>query len=693
MGETPMKNLRIAIVALLFVASSCFAALAQTPAVSNAEAPARVPGLDLNSIDKTADPCVDFFQYACGNFSKLHPIPPDHASFANFDILMDANETILRGLLEKAAAGGANPTANEQKIGDYYASCMDTDSINREGLKPLQPELDRIAAIKSKDQLTPLLAHYQLTNVPAFMGLGEFQDFKDASRQIAILDQAGLGLPERDYYLRTGDADKKIREQYVQHVTNMFKLLGEPDAKATTDAQKILQLETDLAKASLDVTSRRDPSNIYHIVSVADLQKLAPSLDWKTLLADSGTPPVTELNVTYPDFFKDMNALIESTDLDTIKTYLVWQLVNATPGTVLPEAIDQERFNFFGTTLFGQPKQQPRWKRCTRATDGALGEALGQVYVAQEFPPASKAATLQMVHEIEAAMDADLDTLQWMSPETRVKAKQKLHAVANKIGYPDKWRDYSSLNVVHGDALGNAMRAAEFENHRQFNKIGQPVDRGEFGMSPPTVDAYYNPSMNDINFPAGILQSPFFDPNSPEAANYGHIGAIVGHELTHGFDDQGRKFDGKGNLAEWWTAEDAKQFNQKTDCEVTEYSQFSVPGDVKLNGKLTLGENTADNGGLRLAYIAFLADAKQKSIDLSKSQDGFTPQQQFFLGYAQNWCGEMRPETERVLAQTDPHSPLKIRTLGVVRNMPEFGQAFGCKAGQPMEPENACRVW
>ena len=454
MGETPMKNLRIAIVALLFVASSCFAALAQTPAVSNAEAPARVPGLDLNSIDKTADPCVDFFQYACGNFSKLHPIPPDHASFANFDILMDANETILRGLLEKAAAGGANPTANEQKIGDYYASCMDTDSINREGLKPLQPELDRIAAIKSKDQLTPLLAHYQLTNVPAFMGLGEFQDFKDASRQIAILDQAGLGLPERDYYLCTGGADKKIREQYVQHVTNMFKLLGEPDAKATTDAQKILQLETDLAKASLDVTSRRDPSNIYHIVSVADLQKLAPSLDWKTLLADSGTPPVTELNVTYPDFFKGMNALIESTDLDTIKTYLVWQLVNATPGTVLPEAIDQERFNFFGTTLFGQPKQQPRWKRCTRATDGALGEALGQVYVAQEFPPASKAATLQMVHEIEAAMDADLDTLQWMSPETRVKAKQKLHAVANKIGYPDKWRDYSSLNVVHGDALG-----------------------------------------------------------------------------------------------------------------------------------------------------------------------------------------------------------------------------------------------
>ena len=689
-----MKNPRIPIaVALLLVASSCFAMFAQTTSGPNAETPAPPPGLDLTSIDKTADPCVDFYQYACGNFSKLHPIPPDHASYGNFDMLFDATESILRSLLQKAAAGGADRTANEQKIGDFYASCMDTDAINREGLKPLQPELDRIAALKTKDELTPLLAHFQLTNVNAFMGLGEFQDFKDATKQIALIDQAGLGLPERDYYLRTGDADKKLRDQYVQHVAKTFELIGEPDAKATSDAQKVMQLETELAKVSLDVTSRRDPSNIYHMMSVADLEKLAPSIEWKTLLADTGTPPVTDLNVTYPDFFKGMNAVIESTDLDTIKTYLVWQLVNATPGTALPESLDQENFNFFGTILLGQPKQEPRWKRCSEATDAALGEALGQVYVAQEFPPSSKAATLQMVHEIESAMDADLDTLDWMSPETKIKAKEKLNAVANKIGYPDKWRDYSHLNVVRGDALGNAMRAAEFENHRQLNKIGKPVDRGEFGMSPPTINAYYSSSMNDINFPAGILQPPFYDPKSPDAVNYGHIGAIVGHELTHGFDDQGRKFDGKGNLSEWWTAEDAKKFSEKTDCEVNEYGQFSVSGGVKLNGKLTLGENTADNGGLRLAYIAFLADAKQKSIDLSKTQDGYTPVQLFFLGFAQNWCGELRPETERMQAQTDPHSPLKFRTLGVVRNMPEFGQAFGCKAGQPMEPQNACRVW
>ena len=690
-----MNKFRIAFsIALLTLISSPFAMLAQTKPASDTAAPATPPGLDLQSIDKTADPCVDFYQYACGNFSKLHPIPPDHASYGNFDMLFDSTESILRGLLEKAAAGGASRTPNEQKIGDYYASCMDTTAINREGLKPLQPELDRIAALKSKEELTPLLAHFQLTNVNAFLGLGEFQDFKDATHQIAIVDQAGLGLPERDYYLRTGDADKKIRDQYVQHVTKALTLIGEPEAAAASDAQKILQLETELAKVSLDVTSRRDPRNIYHMMSVADLQKLAPSIQWKTLLADTKTPPVTELNVTYPDFFKGMSAVIETTDLDTIKAYLKWQLVNATPATALPQSLDQENFNFFGTILLGQPKQAPRWKRCSEATDAALGEALGQVYVAQEFPPSSKAATLQMVHAIEDAMDADLGTLDWMSPETKLKAKEKLHEVANKIGYPDKWRDYSTLKVVRGDALGNALRAAEFENHRVLNKIGKPVDRGEFGMSPPTINAYYNSSMNDINFPAGILQSPLYDPHSPDPVNYGHIGAIVGHELTHGFDDQGRKFDGKGNLSEWWTAEDEKKFNQKADCEVAEYGQFSVPGGVKLNGKLTLGENTADNGGLRLAYIALLADAKQKSIDLSaKSKDGYTPQQQFFLGFAQNWCGDVRPETERVQAQTDPHSPNKFRVLGVVRNMSEFGQAFGCKVGQPMEPENACRVW
>lgn len=685
-----MKNVCITVACLLVIVPSGL--WAQTDSDTKTP-PERLPGLDLSSIDKSADPCVDFYQYACGGFNQHHPIPADHSSYATFNILRDWNENVLRGMLEKAAAGGSSRTANEQKIGDYYASCMDTAAINREGLKPLQPDLDRIAALKNKDELIPLFAHFQLTNVNAFLGVGEMQDFKDATRQIAVVDQAGLGLPERDYYLRTGADDEKIRKEYVQHITNTFKLLGEPEAKAAEDAQKVMQLETELAKASLDVTSRRDPANIYHMLSLDDLEKRSPAIDWKQFMSEMGVPPVTEVNVTYPPFFENLSALLQSTDLDTIKTYLKWQLINSMPSTALPENLDQEHFSFFGTTLQGQPQQEPRWKRCSEATDGALGEALGQVYVAQEFPPSSKAATLLMVHQIEAAMDTDLDSLDWMSPETKAKAKEKLHTIANKIGYPDKWRDYSKLDVVRGDALGNSLRSAEFENHRQFNKIGEPVDRGEFLMSPPTVNAYYDPSMNDINFPAGILQPPFYDTSAPDPVNYGHIGAIVGHELTHGFDDQGRKFDGNGNLSDWWTATDGQKFNEKAECEVKEYSSFSVPGGVKVNGKLTLGENTADNGGLRLAYIAFLTDAKSKDIDLNKTTGSYTPLQEFFLGFAQNWCGNVRPETERMQVQTDEHSPIQYRVTGVVQNMPEFGKAFGCKTGQPMMPANACRVW
>ena len=650
-------------------------------------------GLNTAYIDKSADPCQDFFQYACGKFSSMHPIPQDRSSFGSMTMLADENQTILHAILEKAAAGGASRTPNEQKIGDYYASCMDTAAINREGLKPLKPELDRIAALKSKDQLAALLAHDQLINVNAFMGFGEQQDFKDASKQIAAIDQGGLGLPEKDYYLRTGAADEKLRQEYVQHIANTFKLLGKPESEAEEDAKKVMDVETALAKVSLDVTSQRDPNKIYHMMSVADFEKLIPAINWNRFLSDIGTPPVTELNVTYPPFFKGLNELLDSTSLDTIKLYLQWQLINQTPSTALPEAFDEEHFNFYGKTLRGQPQQQPRWKRCVQATDAALGEALGQVYVAQAFPPSSKAATLQMVHDIEDAMDSDIDTLTWMSPETKAKAKDKLKMIANKIGYPDKWRDYSSLKVVRGDALGNALRAIEFENRRELNKIGKPVDRGEFGMSPPTVNAYYNPSMNDINFPAGILQPPFYDPKEPDAVNYGHVGAVVGHELTHGFDDEGRQFDGKGNLQDWWTESDAKQFEQKADCEVKEYDSFTVPGDVHVNGKLTLGENTADNGGIRLAYIALLADAKRKNIDMQAKADDYTPEQQFFLAYAQNWCGAMRPQAERMQVQTNPHSPMQFRVNGVVRNMPEFGQAFGCKAGQPMMPEKACRVW
>jgi endothelin-converting enzyme/putative endopeptidase len=652
-----------------------------------------LPGLDKQLIDTSADPCVNFYQYACGNFSKLYPIPPDRSGYGSFYIVYDYTQAVLHEMLEKVAVKSAQQTANEQKIGDFYASCMDQDAIEARGLKPLQPEFDRIAALSDKKELTDLLAHYQMINVNAFLNYGEQQDFKDARKQIAEVDQGGLGLPERDYYFRTGDAAEKTRKEYVEHVASMLRLMGEPADQATSDAGKIMTLETALAKVSMDITSRRDPNNVYHSMPVAKLTELTPAIDWPKFFAGTSVIGIVDLNVANPDFFKGLQAVFESTDLDTIKTYLRWQLINSIPEFALPKAMSEEDFNFNDHELRGQPEQEARWKRCVRATDGALGEALGQVYVSSQFSAGDKAFTLQMVHDIESSMDKEIETQTWMSAETKQKAEAKLHMVADKIGYPDHWRNYSALEVVRGDAIGNAWRAEEFENKRQLAKIGKPVDRGEWFMSPPTVNAYYDPSMNNINFPAGILQAPFYDPHAPDAANYGHIGAVVGHELTHGFDDQGSQFDGNGNLSNWWTADDRQKFDAMTDCEVKEYGNFTAIDTLKLNGKLTLGENTADNGGIRLAYLAFLADAQRKGIDLEARQDGYTPLQQFFIAFGQNWCNDMRPEIIRLRAQTDPHSPGEFRANGVVQNMPEFGKAFGCKVGQPMMPVNACHVW
>ncbi|HTA22595.1 MAG TPA: M13 family metallopeptidase [Terriglobales bacterium] len=667
--------------------------MAQAASGGSEKKPELLSGLDKRFIDTGADPCVDFFKYACGNFTKYYPIPNDRSGYGTGAMVAERNEYILHTMLEKAAAGGADRTPNEQKIGDYYASCLDVDVIDKKGLQPLQPELDRIAALKNKSELTALLAHFQLINANAFLGFGEQQDFKDATKQIALVDQGGLGLPERDYYFRTGEAAEKTRKEYVQHITNMLKLMGEPENVAATDAQSIMQLETALAKVSMDITTQRDPNKVYHMMQVSELEKLTPNIDWPKFFAEGGAPGVTQVNVTNPEFFKGLSTLLDTTDMSTIKAYLRWQLIVGVPSIVLPTAFDDEHFDFYNRKLRGQPEQRARWKRCVQSTDGALGEALGQVYVTQEFAASSKEATVQMVKDIESAMDRDIDTLDWMSAETKVRAKAKLNAVADKIGYPNHWRDYSKLVVVRDDAFGNVQRGIVFENLRQIAKIGKPVDRGEWGMSPPTVDAYYNPSMNDINFPAGILQPPLFDPKASDAENYGHIGGVVGHELTHGFDDQGRQFDGNGNLSDWWTPEDGKKFEEKADCTVKEYGSFVVIDDVKVNGKLTLGENTADNGGLRLAFMAFMEDAKRKNIDLKEKQDGYTPIQQFFLGHGQTWCGDTRPEQLRLQVQTDPHSPRQFRVNGVVENMPEFGKAFGCKTGQPMMPAKVCRVW
>jgi len=662
-------------------------------ASSAPEKVALLPGLDKQVMDLSADPCTNFYQYACGNFSKLYPIPPDKRGFGQFNVVNDYTQAILRGLFDQVAQKSAQHTPNEQKIGDYYASCMDEDAINAKGLQALQPELDRIAALSSKKQLTDLLAHYQMINVGAFFSYGEQQDFKDARKQIAVVDQGGLGLPERDYYFRTGDEADKTRKEYVEHVAKMLELLGEPATQTASDAQKIMTLETALAKGSMDVTSRRQPENVYHLLPAAKLTELTPAIDWPKLFSDTDVPGIAEVNVAVPDFFKGLQSVLDTTDLDTIKAYLRWQLISSVPEYAVPKALSEEDFNFNNHELEGQPQQEARWKRCAAAVDGAMGEAVGQVYVAENFPAASKAFTLQMVHDIEAAMSTELEAQTWMSDPTKRTAEAKLKLVADKIGYPDHWRDYSTMTIVRGDALGNALRAADFENKRELNKIGKPVDRGEWITTPATVNAFYNPTMNDINFPAGILQAPFYDPKATDAEIYGHIGAIVGHELTHGFDDEGSQFDGYGNLSGWWSADDRKKFDAMTDCEVQEYGNFAVLGDVKLNGKLELGENTADNGGLRLAYLAFLADAKRKNVDLTAKQDGYTPQQQFFLAFGQNWCGSRRPEMIRLLVQTDGHAPEQFRANGVVQNVPAFGEAFGCKVGQPMMPANACHIW
>ncbi len=684
------------------VAAAClsialtFTCAAQSSAPAGEQQFKPIPGYDASAMDPSANPCVDFYQYACGNFAKLHPIPSDMPEFDEFVNLFEFNTQALHGLVERAAAAHAAAGNNEQKIGDYYSSCMDTDAIDKQGLAPIQGELDRIAALKSKAELPALVAHLNRESVGVFFDYGSQQDFKDATREIAYIDQSGLGLPEKDYYLRTDEKSAELRKQYVAHMANMLTLLGDAPDAAQAEAQKILDLETALAKASQGVVERRDPKNVYHMMALTSFAATAPILDATKYVQLMGSPSVTDLNVVSPDFFPALNKAIADTDLDTIKAYLRVHLAGSF-SMRLPKAFDVENFDFYGRKLTGTPEQEARWKRCVQATDSALGEALGKLYVAEYFTPDMKASTLREVHDIEAAMGKDIDEIDWMSPETKVKAKEKLHAVADKIGYPDKWRDYSKLEIKPDDALGNSMRAREFEVARQLNKIGKPVDRQEWEMTPPTVNAYYDPSMNDINFPAGILLPAFYDKNATDAANYGHIGAVVGHELTHGFDDQGAKFDAKGNLHDWWTPADEKNFEQRTDCIANEYSQFTAVDDLKLNGKLTLGENTADNGGMRLAYIALmsrLAEGKPTATtEEQKSEEKLTPEKQFFLGFAQNYCSNARPEFLRMIAQTDPHSPDPLRVRGVVVNMPEFAHAFGCKAGQPMAPVKSCRVW
>lgn len=675
--------------ACLTLSQAGIAQTASTGKTNNAETK-QIPSFDASAIDKSADPCVDFYQFACGKWMTNNPIPPDQAGWGRFNELAERNRAELRGILEQAAKAKTRD-ADEQKIGDYYASCMDEAAINGKGIAVLKPEFDRINAIKSKSELPSAIASLHHQGIEVFFGFGSGPDFKNAKEVIAQADQGGLSLPDRDYYLKTDPKSVELRKQYVQHVTNMFKLMGDSPEKAAQEATAVMNIETALAKGSMDRVERRNPDNIYHKLSEEQWQALSPELSFPRYLTDIGAPKFAALNVVNPDFFKALNGELNTTSLDDLKTYMRWHLVHS-QAEFLPEPFDKENFDFYGKTLTGAKEQRARWKRCTSSVDGDLGEALGKFYVEKYFPPEAKARTLAMVKEVEDALRRDITGLDWMTEATKKQALIKLDAIQNKIGYPNKWRDYSKLKIVRGDALGNSLRANAFEVNRQLQKIGKPFDKSEWLMTPPTVNAYYSPDENDINFPAGILQPPFYDFKADDAVNFGGIGAVIGHELTHGFDDQGRLFDAQGNLHDWWTKEDAKAFEQRAQCIVDEYNGFVAVDDVHENGKLTLGENTADNGGLRIALMALLAGMPNDSHVPAKL-DGYTPEQRLFLGWGQVWCQNLRPQIARLQALTNEHALGRFRVNGVVGNMPEFEKAWGCKAGQPMVRQNACRVW
>jgi putative endopeptidase len=645
------------------------------------------PSPSLDTLDKSVDPCTDFYQYACGKWLKTAQIPADQSRWGAFTELYERNMAINRGILEKAAINNPGRDAIDQKIGDYYSSCVDETTVNEKGLAPLQPELDRIARVQDKTTLIEAVARVQLLGPNPLFNAGSAPDLHNADQVIAFIDQGGLSLPDRDYYLKDDAKMAEARRHLLDYVTEVFALAGRTGPQATDAAQTVLRIETALAKASMDRTLRRDPKNRDHKMKREQAMALAPEFSLDRFFAAAGTPPFSELNVVNPEFFKQVNGVLEAW-----KIYLSWHLLDgAAPW--LPQAFVDANFKM-QQALTGQAEIKPRWKRCVASTDTALGEALGQRYVEQTFGAESKQRMLRMVDALEKSLDEDIRTLPWMSEETKKQAKVKLDAIRNKIGYPDVWRDYSQLQIKRGDLMGNFLRANEFEARRQIAKIGKPLDRKEWNMTPPTVNAYYSPPRNEIVFPAGILQPPFFDRQMDDAVNLGGIGVVIGHELTHGFDDQGRKFDPQGNLRDWWTAEDGQEFERRASCIANEYSNFVAVDDLKLNGKLTLGENTADNGGARIALMALKRlIAEDRSNQAAQTIDGYTPEQRFFLGFGRVWCEKRRPEYSRMLVSVDPHSPGKYRVDGVIENMPEFEKAWNCKAGQPMVSENACRVW
>ena len=665
----------------------------------------RLEHFDSGIIDNGADPCDDFYKYACRKWLAANPVPPDQVFWGTASGLEYWNENLLRETLA-AASTATNRSPAQQKIGDYWAACMDESAIEAAGRKPLQPELDRIAALRSKSEITPQIAHLHhiypaaweqgdnQTNAPLFGFTGQ-QDYDDASKVVAQIDQAGLSLPNRDYYLKTDEKSLELLKKYRAHLQKMFVLSGEPETQAAGDADVVMELETAMAKAQMDNVKRRDPKNVNNRMSLAQVRELAPSVDWAEYLKAVQAPASDHYIVTAPDFFRASDTLLRERPLEQWKVYLRWQVIHRS-APYLNKAFVDENWNFFAHTLAGAEQQQPRWRRCVRAADRDLGEALGQAYVDRAFPAESKDRTLKMVHAIEQALEQDIQGLGWMSPATKQQAIVKLRGIEDKIGYPSHWRDYASVKITRDSYLNNVAQATSFEFERWVAKVGKPVDRGEWLMTPPTINAYYDPQLNTINFPAGILQPPLFDPAQDDAVNYGGTGTAIGHEIIHGFDDQGRKFDTQGNLRDWWTADDANQYEERGQCISDQYTQDvpeAGPG-ARQNGKLTQGEDTADNGGIHLALNALSFSLKQQGKTLDdRSPNGMTYRQEFFVANAFSWCSNVRPEVARVIVSTDPHSLPVYRVNNVLSNMSEFRDAYGCKAGQRMVRANACRVW
>jgi len=683
-----MRSLRLPFLLWIwFVIGVVVAGRAQTSSSNKADA-----GFSLDNIDKTVDPCVDFYQYACGNWLKKTEIPADRSSWVSFTELDERNLGIERGILEKAASGGTSRDGIDQRIGDLYGSCMDEKAVNEKGIAPIKPELDRVAAVKDKQSLIEEIAHVQLIGPSPLFNFYSSPDLHNADMVIAYIDQGGLSLPDRDYYIKDDARMVDMRKHLIDYTTEMFTLAGQTPEQAAESAKTVLRIETSLAKASMDRTMRRDPKNRDHKMTREEAVALAPDFSLNRFFTAVGSPSFSELNVGNPEFFKQVNEVVASESLDSLKTYVSWWVLRAAAPWLSQPYVEA---NFkMRQALGGQKQIEDRWKRCVNLVDGSLGEALGQRYVELTFGADGKQRMLKMVDALEGSLDGDIQGLSWMSDDTKKQAKVKLQAIRNKIGYPDAYRDYSSIVIKRGDLLGNVERTTEFESKREIAKIGKPLDRKEWGMTPPTVNAYYSGSLNEIVFPAGILQPPFFDKSMDDAINFGGIGLVIGHELTHGFDDQGRKYDPKGNLRDWWTDEDGKEFEKRVSCVADEYSNFIAVDDLHLNGRLTLGENTADNGGARIALMALeRMIAEDKTGKEGQSIDGYTPEQRFFLGFGRVWCEKRRPEYLRTQVTTNPHSPGKYRVNGVVQNMPEFQKAWGCKAGQPMVAENACHVW